>query len=178
MGFLKKFIFTVLATSLLACSMLLPADAHAETADRNKPLILDADHLIVNDTKQISTYEGKVVLTQGTMQINADRLVVSQNGQVRTAIAYGNPVTFHETLDNNQGMLRGQALEARYNTASRVLELIGNAKLFKNKDLIEGNSITYNIGSTVFQVNGGTSGGRVHAIIQPQMKPKPKQVGQ
>ncbi|MDE3021306.1 MAG: lipopolysaccharide transport periplasmic protein LptA [Pseudomonadota bacterium] len=174
----RRLILKIIVASLAIYPLSLPVSAQAELADRNKPMTLDADKLTVNDIQKISTYEGHVVLNQGTMQIKADRLVITQNGKVRTAIAYGNPVTFHELLDNNQGMLKGQAQEARYNTESRVLELIGDARLTRNKDLIEGNTITYNIGSTIFKVNGGGSGGRVHAIFQPQAKSHAGQGGQ
>ncbi|MBU6460767.1 MAG: lipopolysaccharide transport periplasmic protein LptA [Proteobacteria bacterium] len=163
----RSYILRSLILLLAASPFLLAKAAQALSTDRNQPLVLNADHLMVNDLKQTSTYQGNVVLTQGSLTIHADRLVVIQKGKTRTAFAYGNPVTFHETLDNNQGLLKGQAQQAQYNTQTDVVTLIGHAKLLKNNDLVEGNTITYNIKSTIFQVSGG-GGGRVHAVFQPQ----------
>ena len=48
----------------------------AESADRDQPIDLEADTVQVDDAKQISTYSGNVILTQGTLLIRADKLIV------------------------------------------------------------------------------------------------------
>jgi lipopolysaccharide export system protein LptA len=70
--------------SLLAvcCALaLLSATSYAEKADREKPINLEADRVTVDDAKQLSTFEGNVVLTQGTMVIRGDRLEVRQDSE-------------------------------------------------------------------------------------------------
>ena len=54
-------------------------NALAEAADRDKPINLEADSVKVDDAKQISTYSGNVILTQGTLIIRADKLIVRED---------------------------------------------------------------------------------------------------
>ncbi|MGZ8272156.1 MAG: LptA/OstA family protein, partial [Methylophilus sp.] len=45
--------------------MLLPTLVMAEAADKDKPIELEADTVLVDDAKKTSTYAGNVILTQG-----------------------------------------------------------------------------------------------------------------
>src|SRR3990167_2866030 len=64
---------------LLLLLLLTSGMALAEKADRDKPIDLEADSLSVNDAKKISTYTGNVILTQGTLTIRADKLIVRED---------------------------------------------------------------------------------------------------
>ncbi|OYY84696.1 MAG: lipopolysaccharide transport periplasmic protein LptA [Methylophilales bacterium 16-45-9] len=66
--------------SILLC---LPLQVWAEAADRDQPIELEADTVTVNDAKKTSTYSGKVILTQGTLVIHADKLVVREDDKVQ-----------------------------------------------------------------------------------------------
>ena len=63
---------------LLACVVLVGA-AHAEKADRNKPMNIEADALRYDDVKQTSVFTGKVVVTKGSIIIRGARLDVRQD---------------------------------------------------------------------------------------------------
>src|SRR5213592_5234361 len=78
-------------TLLLICS-LSAALAYGERADRDKPVNLEADQVTVDDNKQTATFIGKVVLTQGTLVIRGDRMVVQQDADgFKYGVAYGTP---------------------------------------------------------------------------------------
>ena len=65
--------------------------AHAEKADRSKPINLEADTATVDDVKKVSIYEGNVILTQGTLQIRGNKLVVTEDAEgFQLGTAYGN----------------------------------------------------------------------------------------
>lgn len=57
---------TVRALFCCFLAALAPA-AGAEKADREKPVNLEADRVTIDDAKQVATFEGNVVLTQGTL---------------------------------------------------------------------------------------------------------------
>ena len=79
---------------LIAGCMLVAGGVHAERADRDKPVNLEADQVTVDDAKQTATFIGKVVLTQGTLVIRGDRMVVQQDADgFKYGVAYGNPRT-------------------------------------------------------------------------------------
>ena len=62
-----------LAPLALIAALLLPAlPAHAERADRDKPLVLEADNASYDDVKQVYHLTGNVVLTKGTMVLRSD----------------------------------------------------------------------------------------------------------
>ena len=55
--------------------------ALAEKADRSKPVKLEADRVTVDDGKKVHVFEGRVNLTQGTLNIRADKIVVTQDAE-------------------------------------------------------------------------------------------------
>lgn len=163
----------------LACIALLTTNSYAERADREKPINLEADKVTVDDKKQTSTFEGSVVLTQGTLKITADRILVRQdkNG-IQTATAYGKPATFKQKRDGVDEFVEGFAEQAEYDGRTEKLELFHNALLKRGQDEVRGNYITYEVNSEFMQVFGNTPqnassskpGGRVTAVIQPKPK--------
>lgn len=55
--------------------------AHAERADKDKPLNIEADNMTYDDLKQVNIFTGHVVATKGTIVIKADRVEVTQDPQ-------------------------------------------------------------------------------------------------
>jgi lipopolysaccharide export system protein LptA len=55
--------------------------AHAERADNDKPLNIEADNMTYDDLKQVNIFTGHVVATKGTIIIKADRVDVTQDPQ-------------------------------------------------------------------------------------------------
>ena len=51
------------AAVILIAAVLAAAPAHAERADREKPLNIEADRMLADDGKQTVIFEGRVVLT-------------------------------------------------------------------------------------------------------------------
>ena len=65
-----KFIF------LLSMLSLFTAQAWAEKADRSKPVDLSADKAEYDGLNKTGVYEGNVILQQGTIRIQAEKVVV------------------------------------------------------------------------------------------------------
>ncbi len=165
---------------LCACSAgLLAAPAQAEKADRSKPITLESDRMHVDDAKKISVFEGKVVMTQGTLTIHADKVTLRQdsNGfQYGTAI--GNPATFRQKRDGADGYIDGAADRIEYNGKLDRVEFFNHAWLKREPaDEVRGNYISYDAPTEYFTVTGGGSTApgasvspddRVHAVIQPR----------
>ncbi|MDF0606103.1 lipopolysaccharide transport periplasmic protein LptA [Neisseriaceae bacterium TC5R-5] len=161
---------------LLLLALLLASSSfiHAEQADRNKPLEITSDNgCIMDQINGVSTCEGNVVIIQGTLRVNADKVVASQNKQgQQTLVATGRIVTFRQKLDGKEEWVEGQASRVDYNSAANLAVLTGNARVKRNGDLVIGNVITYNTVSETYQVTGGTASGpnkgRVTVILQPK----------
>jgi lipopolysaccharide export system protein LptA len=165
----------VLLAGFFACGL-----AHAEKADREKPINLEADRVSVDDAKQISTFEGRVVLTQGTLIIRGDRMEVRQDNQgFKTGITWGNLAYFRQKRDGYDEYIEGWAERIEYDGRADKVQMFNRASMKKGADEVRGNYISYDANTEFFQVIGGGTpaiaggNGRVRAVIQPKPKEKP-----
>lgn len=167
------------AAVLLAC---VTPHALAEKADREKPLQIEADRMIVDDRKKESLFEGKVVITQGTMRIEGDRVIVRQDAEgFQYGIAYGKPATFRQKREGVDEYVDGYGERLEFDGRKDMLQMFTNARLTKGNDEVRGDYISYNAQTEFFQVVGGGKAagtatnpeGRVRAVIQPKPKATP-----
>ena len=155
----------------------MTASAHGERADRDKPVSLEADRVEIDDQKKEAVFHGNVTLTQGTLVIKADRVIVKQDADgFQYGIAYGSPAYFRQKREGVDEYIDGYADRLEYNGKAEKLEMFTNARLQRGADEVRGDYISYNAATEFFQVIGGgktvaTPGnphGRVRAIIQPK----------
>jgi len=164
----------------LLCLLFVPC-ARAERADREKPINLEADTMEVDDMAKVSTYTGNVRLTQGTLLILADKLVVRQDKDgFSSATALGNPVSFRQKREGVDEYIEGWANRIEYDGRRDRVELFGNARVRRGQDEVRGSYIAYDARSEFYQVKGGPEAvtetnpkGRVRAVIQPKAKNPP-----
>ncbi|MFZ6043748.1 lipopolysaccharide transport periplasmic protein LptA, partial [Vibrio natriegens] len=91
-----------LTTLLCLC---LSSPSWALSNDTEQPIYINSEKQELDIQKNIVTFTGSVVLRQGSIDIRADRIVVTRpNGQEgkETIDAYGNPATFHQLMDNGK----------------------------------------------------------------------------
>jgi len=168
--------------AVLAALVFTATPALAEKADREKPINLEADRVTVDDAKQISTFEGKVVLTQGTLIIRGDRMEVRQDNQgFKEGVTWGNLAYFRQKRDGYDEYIEGWAERIEYDSRADKMQMFNRASMRKGADEVRGNYISYDARTEFFQVIGGgakaaaaeNSDGRVRAVIQPKPKDKP-----
>ena len=170
----------ILNTGFIAalCAALLASPAHAEKADRDKPVNLEADMVTLDDIRKVSTYQGNVILSQGTLMLRADHMQVTQNASGLDRIsATGRPVAFRQKVDGRDEFIEGYADRIEYDSVNSQLELIGQARLRRGSDELRGAQISYNAKTEFYKVvgqpNAQTPSGRVRAVIRP--KPRAEQ---
>jgi len=172
----------------LACALpcaLLPGVAHAERADKDKPLNVEADNLSYDDLKQVNIFTGHVILTKGTIIIKADRVEVHQDPegyQYATGTSEGSPLAyFRQKRDTPNEYVQGNALRIDYDGKNDVTTLTGRALVQKLQGLslvvdeVHGTVIRYDGTSDFYTATSGADAvapgnptGRVHAILIPQ----------
>ncbi|WP_461574007.1 lipopolysaccharide transport periplasmic protein LptA [Thiobacillus sp.] len=160
------------------CAALLASPAHAEKADRDKPVNLEADTVTLDDVRKISVYQGNVILSQGTLMLRADHVQVTQTESGLDKIsATGRPVAFRQKVDGRDEFIEGYASRIEYDSVNGQLELIGQAQLRRGSDELRGAQISYNANTEFYKVIGQpgakTPSGRVRAVIRP--KPRAEQ---
>ncbi|MFL6624724.1 MAG: lipopolysaccharide transport periplasmic protein LptA [Sulfurifustaceae bacterium] len=157
----------VLAAALFCAAIAV----HAATRDTAQPINIRAHSVDANEKTGVSVYRGNVVMTQGTLRLNADRVEVhNRDGRVERVRAWGEPARLQTRTDRGEE-LRGRAARIEYHAATRRIDLYGSAELNRNDDVFRGNVVHYAIDDQTFSAEGKDDG-QVSAVIQPT-KPAP-----
>ena len=160
-------------------ALLFALPAHAEKADRNKPIHLEADRVTVDDAKQVATFTGNVVLTQGTLVMRGDRMEVRQDKEgFRQGVMWGNLAYFRQKREGFDELIEGWAERVEYDGRNDKVQMFSRAMLKRGQDEVRGNYISYDANTEFFQVNGGgpksaaakSGDERVRVILQPKPK--------
>lgn len=167
------------SNKLLCATFLLifsPA-CFAERADRDQPIHMEANQVLMDDAQQISTFTGNVRLTQGTLLLSGDKIVVEEDKEgFKHATVYGNTAKFREKREGFDQYVEGYGDRIEYNTRTETLILHEKARLKRGLDEVSGDNIVYNTKTEIFQADGrpaskGTDQPqRVRAILQPKSK--------
>ncbi|MDD2775859.1 MAG: lipopolysaccharide transport periplasmic protein LptA [Gallionella sp.] len=145
----------------------------AEKADREKPMHLEADQVVMDDVQQISTFTGGVQLIQGTMLIRGDKIVITQDkAGNKHATTTGHPASFRQKREGVDEYVESYAQRIEYDTYAETIDFYGQAQLKRAQDDLRGEHITYNTKTEIFQVNSGANAAspnkRIRAVFQPK----------
>ena len=168
---------------LMACLIWGAGHVHAEKADRDKPMNIEADALRYDDQQQTSVFTGRVVLTKGTILIRGGKLDVRQDSdgyQFGVVLSEPNKQAFfrqkREGLDET---IEGEGDTIVYDGRADTVKFMANAKLRRYRgatlsDEFTGGVILYNNTTDVFTIDGalakaeGAKTGRVRAMLTPK----------
>jgi lipopolysaccharide export system protein LptA len=159
--------------------MLCATAALAEQADSTKPTEIEANSMKADDVRRLTVFEGNVVVTRGTLKIQADRIVVHQDAEgFQHSTATGSPVRFRQRLDpkppaTEGGWMEGEARRVELDDKSGKIELFENARVNRAGDEVAGNYILVDQRAEFFSVTPGKgASGRVRATLQPKAPAK------
>ena len=153
--------------------------AHAEKADRDKPIHIESDKLSLDNANRVSIFEGKVELTQGTLRVIAEKAVVTEDAAGnKFCVATGHLASFRQKRDEANEYVEGFGERIEYSTLPEKIDLYVRARVKREQDDVRGDHITYNTQTEIFRVNSPQNTGRVRATLQPKAKetktPPPK----
>jgi lipopolysaccharide export system protein LptA len=176
--------FSKLLFGLLIAMTLGAGLSHAENADRNKPMNIEADALRYDDLKQTSVFSGRVVLTKGTIVIRGARMEVRQDPQGyqfgQVSAEPGKLAFFRQKREGFDEYIEGEADSIEYDGRADTVKFLHNAQLRRYRgaalsDEFTGGVILYNNTSGLFSIDGAApksggapSSGRVRAVLGPK----------
>lgn len=129
-------------------------------------LMIQSEQLQLNQNTKESHFYGRVVVTQDSLLIKSDDLVVHQDEAGEKHIKFkGSPVNFRQQ-DQDGKWVNGQADIILYDTKTKIMVLTGHAKVTKDGDLVIGQQISYNTVTKVYDVNSLDRNSRVTVILQ------------
>jgi len=152
----------------------------ADRADSEKPLHLESDQVVIDEANKTSTFTGSVQLTQGTILIQGQKIVVVQDKDgFKHGTIYGDTANFRQKREGMDEYVEGSGERIEYDTRLDEINLYGQAHVRRGLDDVRGEHITYNLKTEIFQVTGGstssvdTSSKRVRVVLQPKTRKNP-----
>jgi len=174
--------------AILVVSLSIAMPVHAQPLDRKQPVSIDADKVTVDDRNKIHTFTGNVVLTQGTLSIKGDKIVVTQDAAgfyngVATAEG-GRLVYFRQKRVSDGAWIDGEAERIEYSNQNERAKLFNRARIQNAGDMVRGQYIEYDITTENYLVSdvpgrpprgnaAASTEGRVHVTIQPKNNKSP-----
>lgn len=161
--------------AILLCILLAPGvSAQAQTLEQNRslPFQVDAAAVEVDQKTGNSVYRGKVVLSQGGMRLEAERVEVRMNRRrLDVVTATGKPVRLRALLENREDELLANAERIVFRVEAREIELTGNAWVRQGADEFRAHHMTYAIDEkrlVARGADGNADDSRVHAVFHPK----------
>jgi lipopolysaccharide export system protein LptA len=164
--------------TFVALALMVALPVRAERADRDKPVNIESERMNADDAQKTAVFEGRVVLTQGTLLIRADRLTVHQDSEgFQSAVALGRPATFRQKREGLDEYIDGEAERIEYDGRADRVQLYNSARVRRDGgDDVRGSYISYDSKTEFFSVQSTKNAspqsrdGRVRAVIMPKKK--------
>lgn len=164
--------------TLIFISMLFATVIKALPDDAQKELQIDAASSDFDVKTRTMTHTGDVVLEQGSLKINADKIIYygdqDPKAKARTSkiVAIGNPARFQQTPKLNESPVKAVANRLEYIIKAETLYLIDKASLDQDGSSLSGNRIEYDVKNALVKATGNTTtsseNGRVRMVIPPK----------
>ena len=148
---------------ILYCSLAVSIDS-----DKDKPIFLESDSAKWDENSQKSTYRGNVVVTQGTMLLTGDLLVVtSKNNEINNMVITGKKSTYKQKTQSGK-IVNGEAYEIQYFVENSKIIFLNNAVLTQSNNVVKSNKIIYVTDSENIIAGDKKGKSRVKMTIEPR----------
>ncbi len=118
----------------LGLGLMITLTAHAEKADQNKPVILEAEKVSVNDVKQAYDLNGQILLIKGSIIVTGEdgHIAVDPQGYEFVDVI-GTPEAVASFRQRREGIadefMQGRGTQVTYDAKTEFLTLSGDASL-------------------------------------------------
>jgi lipopolysaccharide export system protein LptA len=130
----------LLLISLMPSMWLISNIAHAEKADQDKPVILEAEKVSVNDVQQIYDLKGQILLIKGSIVVTGEdgHLQVDPEGYEFVDVK-GSSDTTASFRQRKEGLadeyMQGRGTQVTYDAKTEVLTITGDASLKRSLNM-------------------------------------------
>lgn len=154
--------------ALALCTGLLFQAVSANEADKQKPIKIVSDEVLMDSHKHYTVYTGHVIANQGTTNLAADKVITYEDNQnnITKIIAYGDPAKYNTLPDGETEKLYAEAKVLTFKPNDHMMHLRGHGKITHAGRLLTGEKIDYNLTSeTLYSARHTTA--RTTIIIPP-----------
>ncbi|MBR9910534.1 MAG: lipopolysaccharide transport periplasmic protein LptA [Gammaproteobacteria bacterium] len=146
----------------------------ALASDRQQPIHISSNSAERDESKGITTYSGAVEISQGTLQIQANKVVIHSDGnKISRIVATGSPAKYQQVPAENKQLVVAKGETIEYLISDDKLRLISKASLYQSDGTtMTGDKINYDIKASIVTAESGStsSSDRIHMIIPPKPK--------
>lgn len=118
------------------------------TRDFQQPVHIEADREFLDLKNHLFQVQGQVIVTQGSLKIQADELFIEGFGQTpendQRLIASGQPATYTQGVEVDI-FVTAHAKKITYDTLTRILVLEGEAEFIQQDNFLKAARITYDL---------------------------------
>jgi lipopolysaccharide export system protein LptA len=155
-------------------ALLLTTSAWALPQDKQQPIEISADRAEIDERTGTAIYAGNVKLTQGSLQLEADKLTLhtDERGDIRQLIAQGRPAHFQQQHLADAPITHGYGQTIEFDIQLDLLTLTEQARLLRAEDSFSGKRIQVDTTKNVIQAfsDKRQPDSRVQMVIQPRSK--------
>ena len=160
----RRIAWSVCLAALITCG----AWPKVYSDDSGKPISIKADSAEINENTGVSIYRGRVRVTQGSMLLTGDTVVIeSVAKKVQKIKSEGNLSTFRQTYDDGRRVY-AEAAKMVYDIGKKQVLLTENAKLTENGNTFASDSIVFHTDKKTVSGGDTTGNGRVNITVLPE----------
>jgi len=162
--------YSLLALLMSILAVLLPTTALALPDDRRQHISIESDYAERNDQTGQTVYRGNVVISQGSVLIEAEQIILHfENSKVVRIECDGKPASYQQTPEINAPVMIARADHIDYLPADNSIALKSKAMLSRDGTIIRGDSIDYDIDKQTWKAKGSDLGEqkRIQLVIPP-----------
>ena len=140
--------------------------------DRRQAIEIEAREAVREEASGLTVYQGNVTISQGTIEIRADKVSVFTSGnKVGRILAEGRPARYQQQPEVDSGLVVAQGNAIEYNVETDIILLTGNASLEQQEATLTGERIEYDLRREVIRAKGSDSGDdRIRMVIPPSQQ--------
>lgn len=158
----------------ILASFIVTNGSYGLPEDSEKEIHIASDSASLDKPQGELIYSGNVELTQGTLNIQADKVTILRNEKgLEKVVASGNPARFEQVLSANEGKTQAFGETIIYHTNIEELTLLKNAGLKKQGNEFSGEKIVYLIKEQRVKADSPKPEERIRMVIQPKKNKEP-----
>lgn len=163
-GCARRWLLALATASAPSATLGLPED-------RRQAIEITAEQAVRDEKAGYTVYIGDVILEQGSLHIEADRLTVFHRGEApQRIVALGEPATMIQQPKIDGGFVTASARQIVYEKSREVVVLREAASIEQDGALVSGESIEYFMAEQRVHAAASTSDdARVQVIIPAQV---------
>jgi lipopolysaccharide transport protein LptA len=136
-----------------------------------------ASGLNFDNSEWTLTGDVRITVPDGKLE-SSSAVVTFKDKAIASAVVRGTPAEFEQKLKDSPQVARGRAETIDYDVAGGTVKLNGGAWLTDGDNVIQGDTLIYDVGKQRVVANpGGTVPGGVHITINPKSQDKPATKG-